>query len=61
MSLMVSAKEFFGKCMRVWSVMKKPTKEEIKTIATASGLGILLIGLIGFIVSTFVRLSGIFG
>jgi len=61
MSLMVSLKEFLGKCKRVWTVMKKPTKEEIKSIALASGLGILLIGLIGFILATIVRLSGIFG
>jgi len=54
-------KEFFGKCARVWSVMRKPTKEEIKTIAIASGLGMLLLGLIGFAVSLLVRLSGLFG
>ena len=54
-------KEFFSKCKRVWSVMKKPTKEEMKATATAAGLGILLLGLIGFAISAIVRLSGVFG
>jgi protein transport protein SEC61 subunit gamma-like protein len=53
-------KEFLLKCSRVWSIMRKPTKEEIKTISIASGLGMLLLGLIGFIVSIIVRMSGIF-
>jgi len=55
-----SLKEFFAKCVRVWAVMRKPTKEEIRTIAIAAGLGMLLLGLIGFIVSSLIRLSGIF-
>jgi len=53
-------KEFFMKCVRVWAVMKKPTKEEIKATATAAGLGILLLGLIGFVISAIVKLSGVF-
>ena len=56
-----SIKEFLLKCSRVWSVMRKPTKEEIKTISIASGLGMLLLGALGFVVSIIVRLSGIFG
>jgi len=37
-------------CVRVLRVTKKPTKFEFKTIVKASGLGILIIGLIGFII-----------
>jgi len=59
--LMQSIKEFLLKCSRVWSVMRKPTKEEIKTISIASGLGMILLGAIGFVVSVIIRLSGIFG
>jgi protein transport protein SEC61 subunit gamma-like protein len=59
--IMQPIKDFLLKCSRVWAVMRKPTKEEIKTIAIASGLGILLIGALGFIVSVIIRLSGIFG
>lgn len=58
--IMQPIKEFLLKCSRVWSIMRKPTKEEIKTISIASGLGMLLLGLIGFIVSIIVRMSGIF-
>lgn len=42
--------EFFGKCKRVLNVAKKPSKEELKQIAKISALGILAIGLIGFII-----------
>ncbi|GIU69629.1 MAG: hypothetical protein KatS3mg002_0865 [Candidatus Woesearchaeota archaeon] len=43
-------KNFVRECIRVLKVTKKPTKEEFKTISKISGLGILIIGLIGFIV-----------
>lgn len=35
---------------RVLAVMKKPSKEEFITVVKVSGLGILLVGLIGFII-----------
>lgn len=41
---------FYQECVRVFKITKKPTKEEYKAIMKVSGLGILLIGLIGFIV-----------
>jgi len=34
---------------RVLRITKKPSKEEYKTIVKVSGLGILVIGLIGFV------------
>ncbi len=43
-------KDFIKECRRVLRVTKKPTKDEFKTIIKVSGIGILLIGLIGFIV-----------
>jgi len=43
-------KEFGKECIRVLKVTKKPTNEEFKTIVKVSGLGILLIGLVGFII-----------
>lgn len=43
-------KGFIRECRRVLRVTKKPTKEEFKTIIKVSGIGILLIGLIGFMV-----------
>lgn len=35
---------------RIIAVMKKPSKEEFITVVKVSGLGIILIGLIGFII-----------
>jgi len=43
-------KDFVKECMRVLRITKKPTKEEFLTISKVSGLGILIIGLIGFLV-----------
>ena len=44
------AKIFGKECLRVLRVTKKPTKEEFKTIVKVSGLGILAIGLVGFLI-----------
>jgi len=35
--------------------MRKPTKQEFKLIAQASGLGILLMGAIGFLISMITK------
>ncbi|PIN81270.1 protein translocase SEC61 complex subunit gamma [Candidatus Woesearchaeota archaeon CG10_big_fil_rev_8_21_14_0_10_32_9] len=40
---------FVGECARVLRVTKKPTKEEYWTITKVSAIGILIIGLIGFL------------
>ena len=44
-------KTFILECKRVWHVTRKPNKEEFKTIVKVTGLGMLLIGLLGFIVN----------
>jgi len=43
-------KEFIRECTRVLKVTKKPTGIEFKTIVKASGLGMIVIGLVGFII-----------
>ncbi len=43
-------KSFIREAIRVLKVTKKPDAFEFKTIVKVSGLGILVIGLIGFIV-----------
>lgn len=43
-------KTFSKECVRVFKVTKKPTNYEYKAILKVSGLGILVIGLIGFII-----------
>ena len=43
-------KSFIFKCKRVFKITKKPSKDEFKVIVKVSGIGILLIGFIGFII-----------
>lgn len=44
-------KSFFVQCSRVWTLLKKPSNHEFKSIAKISGLGILALGLLGFVIS----------
>jgi protein transport protein SEC61 subunit gamma-like protein len=44
-------KRFLVQSKRVLYVTKKPTSFEFKTIVKVSGLGIIIIGLIGFIIT----------
>jgi len=50
-SLGTRLKSFVIECKRVWQVTRKPSKEELKVIVKVTGLGILIIGLIGFIIN----------
>ncbi len=43
-------KSFVKECVRVLRITKKPTGVEFKTIVKVSGLGMLLIGLLGFLI-----------
>ncbi|MCP3684213.1 MAG: protein translocase SEC61 complex subunit gamma [bacterium] len=49
MQLLTKLKGFAIECKRVLRVTKKPTNFEFKTIVKVSALGIVLIGLVGFI------------
>lgn len=49
-------KSFFIQSKRVWHILRKPTNEEFKSIAKISALGILIIGVIGFIVADIIKL-----
>ena len=46
-------KSFIRESIRVLKITKKPDAIEFKTIVKVSGLGILIIGLIGFVVQMF--------
>lgn len=46
------AGRFFNECSRVLKITKKPSKHEFWTTVKITGLGILAIGLIGFLIST---------
>jgi len=41
-------KHFITECKRVLKVTKKPSNDEFKNIVKVTGIGILIIGLIGF-------------
>ncbi len=49
-SYLFRLKSFIMECMRVLKVTKKPSKDEFKVIVKASGIGMMIIGLIGFII-----------
>lgn len=51
-------KSFILECKRVWQVTKKPSREELKAIVKITGIGILLIGFIGFIINMIWQLGG---
>ena len=43
-------KSFIQESIRVLKVTKKPNAAEFKTVVKVSGLGILIIGLLGFVI-----------
>ncbi len=50
-SLTQRFKSFIIECRRVWQVTKKPNKEELMIIVKVTGIGILIIGFIGFVIN----------
>jgi protein transport protein SEC61 subunit gamma-like protein len=50
-SLVLRIKNYLKESWRVLRVTKKPSMMEFKTIVKVSGLGIVVIGLIGFLIS----------
>ncbi len=46
-SWLISQKEQY---LRLWRVMKKPTKEELKLVSKVSAIGVLILGIIGFLI-----------
>ncbi len=49
-------KNFVRECKRVLIVTKKPSRDEFKTIVKVSGLGIIIIGVIGFLIQMIKQL-----
>ena len=49
--------EFIVKCARVWAVTRKPTNQEFKATAQSAGIGLLLAGLLGFLIALIVRVT----
>jgi len=55
MKIVESAKSFFVKCTRVWHALKKPTKPEYEQVAKVAAIGIVILGLFGFLVSILMK------
>jgi protein transport protein SEC61 subunit gamma-like protein len=53
-TLMQKLKRFYAECVRVLTITKKPNKTEFATVVKVSGMGMTIIGIIGFII-TMVR------
>jgi protein transport protein SEC61 subunit gamma-like protein len=56
---MFNLKSFTKQSMRVWRLLKKPSKKEFTTISKVSAIGLILVGLIGFIVALFMGFFGL--
>ena len=50
-SYWIRFKSFINESLRVLRITRKPNKEEFKTIVKVSGLGMIIIGLVGFIIT----------
>ena len=46
----------WGQYVRLWRIMKKPSMDEFKMIAKVSAVGVLLLGLIGFLINLIMTL-----
>ena len=59
MSFQDSANRFYKECKRVLRVSKKPNAEEFINFSKVTAIGILIIGVIGFIMVLIAQLFGI--
>ena len=55
-SYWIRFKSFINECLRVLKITRKPSKLEFKTIVKVSGLGMMVIGLIGFVITMLKQL-----
>ncbi len=55
---MFNLKSFYQQCLRVWHLLKKPEKDEFRTIAKVSAIGLGLVGVIGFAIAMIMKFFG---
>ncbi len=51
-------KQFISKSKRVWMALKKPTRKEFEMVAKVSAIGILVLGVVGFLISIVMKAFG---
>ena len=56
MAIMEDLKAFITKSKRVWLVLKKPSRKEFEMVAKVSAIGILILGVLGFLVSILIKI-----
>jgi len=49
---------FIKQCRRVLIVSKRPDMEEYQNVSKVTGIGVIIIGVIGFIISIIAQLIG---
>jgi len=54
--MLENLKSFVSQCVRVWHLLKRPTKSEFNSIAKVSAIGLTLIGLMGFLIAAIMQL-----
>jgi protein transport protein SEC61 subunit gamma-like protein len=55
MKLIRKLRSFSVQSSRVWKILRKPSGQEFKLISKISALGILVIGLMGFLISAVMK------
>ncbi len=51
--------EFIASAKRILVISRKPTKDELTTMVKITGIGIALIGVIGYAIDMIFKLTGI--
>ena len=54
--ILIFTKSFFVKCKRVWFALKKPSRKEFEIIAKVSAIGVVILGLLGFLISMIMKI-----
>lgn len=52
---LINLKSFALKSKRVWHVLTKPTKKEFWSVAKISAIGIVILGTVGFLISSVMK------
>ncbi len=52
-------KHFVSECIRILRLARKPTKDEYMVIAKITGLGMVIIGVLGMVITIFAELVGL--
>ncbi|MDI6724890.1 MAG: protein translocase SEC61 complex subunit gamma [Methanobacterium sp.] len=53
-----SISQFIKQCRRVLYISKRPDREEFQNVSKITGIGIIIIGTIGFIITLIAQLTG---